>query len=103
MGIDVDSSSESLRYSVHIKETRRSSSNHPLSSSGRKEWGTLLEAARVENGNRLWVPGAGHPPIFYRPAEWIWEHGKDNKDTIVRALRLSGMQVTSADFSKDNN
>jgi hypothetical protein len=63
-GIDVTANGNIPQYSVRRSGKMRTFVNHPLSPSGRKEWGELLEGAGEEQGTRASVPGAVHPPII---------------------------------------
>jgi hypothetical protein len=102
VGIDVTANGNIPRYSVRISGNVRAFSHHPLSPSGRKEWGSLLDRAGEEKGRKAEAHGVAHPPIVYKPREWVWETHENMRHILIKAFQLSNLQVTMEDLGAKN-
>jgi hypothetical protein len=93
------------QYQVQVGKESRSFLHHPLSPTGRSEWGDLLRRSNKEEKSRKAdFPGVAHPPIVYKPSEWVWESMDSNIRTIlISALQISNRKVTMKDLSDKKN
>jgi hypothetical protein len=105
MGISVSGTSQGDApvYKVSIAKELRTFSHHPLSPSGRQEWGSLLAGAPDEKGKKANCPGAAHPSFVYKPGEWLWETCSTDAEVLIRALQLSGIDVNTHAFKDEKN
>jgi hypothetical protein len=103
IGVNVTGQDNEPRYGISLGGKPKTFSKHPLSPGGRKEWGSVLDRAGEEKGTKASVHGASHPPIVYKPADWIWERGDGFPQVLISALRLSGVVVDLSDFQAQSN
>jgi hypothetical protein len=101
--IDVTADGNVPKYNVTINKELKTFSHHPLSPSGRQEWGDLLARAPEEKGKKADCVGAAHPSFVYKPSEWLWETYDDRKDILIKALELTGVTVTHEAFANEKN
>jgi hypothetical protein len=79
-------------------------SHHPLSPEGRVEWKDVLYLAPVENGSRAEAPGVAHPPIAYKPSEWLWKTHDSLTEILIKAFSISNANITKEQIaSKETN
>ncbi|KAL1800388.1 hypothetical protein ACET3X_000730 [Alternaria dauci] len=104
VGIHVVKDGDTARYQIIVNNNRTSSLHHPLSSEGREEWKDVMSMAREEEGSKADFPGCAHPPLVYKPGEWLWKRMDGNVVTImIRALQMSGINVATEDFRNQKN
>jgi hypothetical protein len=103
MGINVSGSDNTVQYSVGIAGQVKTYSHHPLSPSGRREWGSLLEGAGEEKGRKAEAHGVAHPPIVYKPSEWTWVTNANLRLIMIEAFQLSNRRVTIKDLDSKEN
>jgi hypothetical protein len=90
----------SLKYQINIQGKERSFSNHPFTPSGRTEWGSLLAGAGEEQGSKADFVGVAHPPMVYKPSEWLWKKGKGT-EVLLSAMQVAGMSRPKDCDAKD--
>jgi hypothetical protein len=88
------------KYQIKIQDKVRSFSHHPLTPSGRKEWGSLLAGAGEEQGSKADFVGVAHPPMVYRPSEWLWKKG-NNTEVLNGAMQVAGISRPKELDAKD--
>lgn len=87
----------SLRRGEEVKSVR--SSHHPLSPMGRNDWADVLPLV-PEYSAQPQFTGVARVPVVYQPHEWVWDSEPSIKATILKALQISGVQVTLKDLNR---
>jgi hypothetical protein len=84
-----------------LEISRRSSRITPCPPKGRVEWSEVLPLAGEEKGTKTETLGVAHPPIIYKPSEWLWKSSDDVKKVLLRALQISNARVTLEDITAE--
>ncbi|KAH4285513.1 hypothetical protein HBH64_227020 [Parastagonospora nodorum] len=103
-GITVTNTGDTPRYQISTGGVLMKFSHHPLSPEGRNEWKDVLPMAPVENGSKAETPGVAHPPIIYKPSEWLWKTQGSFKEILAKAFSISNANITPEQIvSKETN
>ncbi|KAI4955131.1 hypothetical protein J4E91_000988 [Alternaria rosae] len=103
-GVSVGSGADGTpKYWITSDGKQRVFSRHPLTPDGRIEWGGLLKLAGEEKGSRADFVGVAHPPMVYKPSEWLCKTGGSLRATLVSALGISGVITSVNDLGTTEN
>jgi hypothetical protein len=101
--INVRRSGNTSQYTIRVSNQNKIFWHHPLSPSGREEWGPMLAGAGEEKGSKAEFPGVAHPPIVYKPSEWLWKSDGKIMVVLASAFRISNLNITPNDLEAQGN